>query len=200
MSPEQVRGVAVDKRADIWAFGIVLYEMLTGRQAFAEETISEILAAVLKTDPDWNALPAENTGANAPSSSSLPERDRRRRLRDIGDAVLEIDEAVTAPSPDGELESKSSAWRTAVPWVLASLALIVAAIAVASWLRAPTSTSRPVMRWTASLPHSGSSTAFSFSPDGKASCVRCCFRRVGETLRTRDGSIGSEGAHQRGWH
>ena len=57
MAPEQARGKAVDRRADIWAFGAVLYEMLSGRPAFAGETVSDTLAAVLKTDPDWTALP-----------------------------------------------------------------------------------------------------------------------------------------------
>ena len=59
MSPEQARGVAVDKRTDIWAFGCVLYEMLTGRTAFPGETVSDTLAAVLEREPDWNALPAD---------------------------------------------------------------------------------------------------------------------------------------------
>src|SRR5262249_56342947 len=63
MSPEQARGVVVDKRADIWAFGVVLYEMLTGQSTFAGETISDTLAAVLKTDPDWSALPRETPAA-----------------------------------------------------------------------------------------------------------------------------------------
>ncbi len=70
MSPEQARGAAVDKRADIWAFGVVLFEMLTGRACFAGETVTDVLAAIVKTDPDWSALPADT-----------PPRVRARRKR-----------------------------------------------------------------------------------------------------------------------
>ena len=89
MSPEQARGAAVDKRADIWAFGCVLYEMLTGKQAFHGETTSDILAAVLKEEPDWSRIPARS----AASFATLPgERSETARLRDIGDAMLLLDE------------------------------------------------------------------------------------------------------------
>ena len=85
MAPEQARGKAVDRRADIWAFGVVLYEMLTGRRAFEGDDISDVLAAVLKSDPDWSALPAERR-RRSPAAAALPregsaqaaERDRRR--------------------------------------------------------------------------------------------------------------------------
>src|SRR5712691_10819077 len=105
MSPEQARGVPVDKRADIWAYGVVLYEMLTGREMFSGETVSDALAAVLRADFDWSALPAE---APVPIRRLLRrclERDRKKRLRDIGDALVEIDEALAgapaepAPAP-----------------------------------------------------------------------------------------------------
>src|SRR5207244_2838233 len=85
MSPEQARGRPVDKRTDIWAFGCVLYEMLTGRGAFGGETVSDIVAGVLGPGPDWSALPA---GTPAPVRRLLPrllEEDVKRRLRDIGD-------------------------------------------------------------------------------------------------------------------
>src|SRR5438045_5705682 len=94
MSPEQARGSPVDKRADIWAFGVVLYEMLTGRHSFAGETVSDTLAAVLKTDPDWSVLPAETPKAIRRLLRRALERDRKRRLSDIADARLEIDEAL----------------------------------------------------------------------------------------------------------
>jgi len=98
MAPEQARGKTVDKRADIWAFGVVLYEMLTGRRAFPGDDVSETLASVLKSEPDWSALP----GATPPSVRRLLrrclERDARLRLRDIGDARLEIETALTSPT------------------------------------------------------------------------------------------------------
>ena len=72
MSPEQARGKPVDKRADIWAFGVVLYEMLAGRQAFGGETVSDTLAAVLKSDPDWTVLPARHAGGDPAASATMP--------------------------------------------------------------------------------------------------------------------------------
>ena len=90
MSPEQARGKAVDKRADIWAFGCVLYEMLAGQRAFPGETASDIIAAILGREPDWPALPR----ATPPPISHLLrrclEKDPRRWLRDIGDALAKL--------------------------------------------------------------------------------------------------------------
>ena len=106
MSPEQARGKPVDKRADIWAFGCVLYEILTGRRAFRGETSVDILADVIGRDPDHNLLPA-----NLPSSVHRIIRrclvkDRKGRLRDIGDAGLDISELLAAPvSKRGEQEA-----------------------------------------------------------------------------------------------
>jgi Tol biopolymer transport system component len=92
MSPEQARGKLVDKRADIWAFGALLYEMLTGRRAFEGETVSDTLAAVLKTDPDWSALPAQTPANVRKVLRRCLERDRDRRLHDIADVRIEIEE------------------------------------------------------------------------------------------------------------
>ena len=94
MSPEQARGRAVDKRADIWAFGCVLYEMLTGRTAFAGETVSDTLAAILGREPDWAALPAATPAGRSASAPALPHegreaapaRHRRRTHRASGRA------------------------------------------------------------------------------------------------------------------
>ena len=102
MSPEQARGTAVDKRADIWSFGVVLFEMLTGRITFAGDTISDTLASVLKTDPDWSALPADTPAPIRKLLRRCLERDRKRRLHDIADARLEIDEALTGPSESAD--------------------------------------------------------------------------------------------------
>jgi len=91
MSPEQARGKAVDKRADIWAFGVVLYEMLTGRNLFAGETLSDTIALVLTRDFDWSALPPNTPVSVRRLLARALERDPKRRLRDIGDARAEID-------------------------------------------------------------------------------------------------------------
>ena len=97
MSPEQARGRALDKRADIWAFGVVLYEMLTGKRLFAGETVSDTLAAVLRQDIDWKALPGTTHTAVRQVLRRCLERDLRQRLRDIGDARLDLEEALHAP-------------------------------------------------------------------------------------------------------
>ena len=99
MSPEQARGKAVDKRTDIWAFGTVLYEMLTGRKAFGGETVSDTLAAVLKSDPDWTALPDDTPPGVRRLLRHCLERDPRRRLHDIADARIEMEDRGDAETP-----------------------------------------------------------------------------------------------------
>ena len=106
MAPEQARGEEADQASDIWAFGCVLFEMLTGRRAFEGATMSEILANVLKTQPDWDRLPAETPdGVRRLLRRSL-QKDQRLRFRDMRDARLEIDDVHSAPVPvfpDGAL-------------------------------------------------------------------------------------------------
>jgi len=98
MSPEQARGKTVDKRTDIWAYGCVLYEMLTGRRAFAGETASDSIAAILEREPDWTKLPAAAPAHVQRLLRRCLEKDPNRRLRDIGDARLELDEALSSPA------------------------------------------------------------------------------------------------------
>src|SRR5262249_18746298 len=95
MSPEQARGLPVDKRTDIWAFGCVLYEMLTGRAAFRSETISDTIAAIPEREPDWTALPASVPPTISRLLRRCLEKDTKRRLHDIADARIEIDDALT---------------------------------------------------------------------------------------------------------
>src|SRR5260370_31222113 len=96
MSPEQARGAAADKRSDIWAFGAVFYEMLSGRQAFSGDTVSDTLAAVLRAELDWAALPKDTPAPIKRLLRRCLERDRKRRLADIADARLDIEEAPEA--------------------------------------------------------------------------------------------------------
>ena len=98
MSPEQARGMIVDKRADIWAFGVVLYEMLCGRRLFGGESLTDTLAAVLTKEPEWSALPADTPTAIRKLLRRCLERDRKRRIHDIADAKLEIEEALAGPA------------------------------------------------------------------------------------------------------
>src|SRR5205085_218345 len=95
MAPEQAKGKPADKRSDVWAFGCVLYEMLTGRRAFEGEDVTETLAAILMREPDWTPLPAATPAAIRKLLRRCLARDPRERLRDIGDAGLEIREALT---------------------------------------------------------------------------------------------------------
>src|SRR5215469_3092040 len=98
MSPEQVRGRPVDKRTDIWAFGCVLYELLSGRRAFPGETLQDTIAAVLEREPDWQALPAPIAPQIRKLLRRCLQKDKNLRLRDAGDARIEIHEAFTEPN------------------------------------------------------------------------------------------------------
>src|SRR5262249_11996364 len=113
MSPEQARGSSVDKRTDIWAFGAVLYEMLGGKTVFAGETASDQLSAVLHAEPDWQALPAETPRRIRRLLRRCLERDRKQRLRDIGEARVVIDE------PETEAAMQTAPRR--LPWLIADL-------------------------------------------------------------------------------
>ncbi len=99
MSPEQARGKPVDRRTDIWSFGCVLYECLTGRRAFEGETISDMIARILEREPDWAALPAQTPTKARELLRHCLEKDAKKRLRDIGDARIELEEAVAAGKP-----------------------------------------------------------------------------------------------------
>ncbi len=135
MSPEQARGQEADKRADIWAFGVVVQEMLTGQKLFAGDTVSDTLAAVLRADPDWEELPSGTPRAVRRLLRRCLERDPSRRLHDIADARIEIEDAMQAPEdppadavPIAAVESRSAAQRW-LPW-----ALVVGLVAVVGWL------------------------------------------------------------------
>jgi Tol biopolymer transport system component len=99
MSPEQARGKGLDRRTDIWSFGCVLFEMLTGRTAFGGETISDTLARVLERDVEWDALPPSTPLRIRDLLRRCLQKDPMRRLRDIGDARIQIEDALTAPAP-----------------------------------------------------------------------------------------------------
>ena len=131
MSPEQARGYNVDKRADIWAFGCVLFEMLTGRVAFAGETTSDTIAKILERDPDWSVLPAATPARIRQLLVRCLAKDPKQRLRDIGDARIEMDSADDAlPGVSDETMASSARAKTGttwLPWV--ALAALVAAVA-----------------------------------------------------------------------
>jgi serine/threonine-protein kinase len=173
MSPEQARGKAVDKRADIWAYGVLLFEMLTGRRLFTGETVSDTLAAVLKSDPDWRSLPAGTPAGIRALLLRCLERDARRRLRDIGEARIAIEQALERPQtePPSPLPPAPEArWRRAAPWALSGvLAVMLAAALWAPW-RTRVPAGRPMrlsveLGSDASLDTAGGAAAV-LSPDG----------------------------------
>jgi serine/threonine-protein kinase len=130
MSPEQARGKGVDKRADIWAFGAVLYEMLTGRKTFEGETVSDMLAAVLRADIDWAALPRETPPSVRRVLRRCLDRDPKTRFHDIADARLELDEKLEV-APAAPLAARPP---RRAPWLVA-LAFL-ALVAGFGWWRA----------------------------------------------------------------
>ena len=124
MAPEQARGKTVDRRCDIWSFGAVLFELLSGKRAFPGESVTDTLAMVLKVDPDWNALPA---GTPAPARRLLEcclKKERGQRLQAIGDArlLLVVEPSERAPKPRPF-------------WIAAALAILLAIVAAWGWLR-----------------------------------------------------------------
>lgn len=168
MSPEQARGKPLDKRTDIWAFGCVLYEMLTGCRAFAGEDVSDVLASVLAREPDMTALSA----ATAPPSirrllTRCLRKDRNDRLRDIGDARIEIADALARTDQDAPAVSPAETRgfaRERLAWIAALAAVALAA----AWIvRAPRpAAAAPEIRVDIATPHSTAPQALALSPDG----------------------------------
>jgi Tol biopolymer transport system component len=183
MSPEQARGQAVDKRTDIWAFGCVLYEVLTGRAAFPGQTISDTIAAILEREPDWQALPESLPPSAGRLLQRCLEKDAKRRLRDIGDARNEVDEALAGPGPADLTRQKPAGVtrRTAI----SSLAGAIAGSAATGFFaisRYRGATPRNLTRFAIAMPE-GEVHQISFnkriaiSPDG----TRIAFNTVGQS-------------------
>ena len=134
MSPEQARGKPVDRRADIWAFGVVLIEMLTGRRLFQGETVSDVIVSVLSGPIDLSGLPPNVPSRVREVLTRCLERDQKRRLRDIGEARVALEagsDVVSAPKP-----AHTKPRQTVLPWAIAGVSLAVAAITGALWFRA----------------------------------------------------------------
>ena len=161
MSPEQARGQEADRRSDIWSFGVVLYEMLTGRQLFSGTTVSDTLAAVLKGDLELSAAPA----AVRPVVERCLRREPRRRWQAIGDARIALEEGPpsAAPAPVAPVR------RSAIPWIAVAALAIIAGVALNGWWRAR-SVDQPLTRLSVDLgPEAitGLDLTVAISPDGR---------------------------------
>ena len=138
MSPEQAKGKAVDKRADIWAFGVVLFEMLSGRRLFEGDTISEVLASVLKEQPAWSALPPDTPASVRRLLARCLEKDPRRRLHDIGDARPDLEEAASGESIVAASVARSGVLPIAAGLVMGAIVTALALLlAIPAWRHAP---------------------------------------------------------------
>jgi Tol biopolymer transport system component len=193
MSPEQARGKPIDKRTDIWAFGCVLYEMLTGRLAFSGETVSDSVAAILSREPDWLALPAETPESVRRLLRRSLEKDSKRRVHDIADARIELEETLAQPSASSQLiptdlsapiaaNGAGTRARVRLAWITGSLSVVAIVAALALWrvgmfdrpavnarvyrssIVLPEGTQIPADRSSANLSPAG---RFAVSPDGR---------------------------------
>jgi hypothetical protein len=169
MSPEQARGKPADRRADVWAFGCVLFEMLTSQRAFDGDDTSDVLALVLTKEPDWNALPAGTPPVIRRLLRRCLAKDRRARLSDLGTARLDIDEA-RAPQADGGASEQypSAHGRERLLWITVAILLVstLALAAAAYRARSGTTAPAPEMRLEVATPPDSDMRDFALSPDG----------------------------------
>ena len=164
MSPEQARGRPLDKRTDVWSFGCVIYEILTGRPPFSGETVSDTIARILERQPDWSALPANTPSGLRRLLGRCLEKDRKHRLRDIGDARVDLDDQPTEQS-----QTSDRRFRFAFG-ALGVLLLVALASLVALFIRRdpPASAAEPVRRFSMDLGY----VRPVISPDGRRIAYR----------------------------
>ncbi len=136
MSPEQARGKEVDRRTDVWAFGCVLFEILAGRKVFSGETLSDTIVQVLEHDPDWDALPGSTPSKILDLIRRCLRKDVQRRLRDIGDARIEIEDVLSAPTlasaPQPVVVTHAGS-RPVLRWVIGTAVLTAVVVSIATW-------------------------------------------------------------------
>ena len=174
MSPEQARGQSLDRRTDIWAFGCVLYEMLTGRRPFGGDTISDTLAAILEREPDLTVLPAASPPPIRRLLRRCFEKDRTRRLADMADARLDIDDALSGSDTDAPLALSISRGRERLTWGSSMLLVGLTAAALVAWA------TRPV-----SVPPETTRTILSVAPTSETSDANPLEQRAGAARPTR---------------
>jgi Tol biopolymer transport system component len=197
MSPEQARGRTLDKRTDIWSFGCILYECLTGRQVFRDETVSDTLASIIRSEPDWKALPADTPPKIRDLLRRCLQKDPRRRLHDVADARLEIEEALAGPAEkevSAPLAAPAPPAKKAAPiWI--ALGLLAGALGGAilsrAWAPVARRESPAAIRSAITLPADTQlrvaylRPSMAFSPDGRRLVFRAVKGRVNQ-LYLRD--------------
>jgi Tol biopolymer transport system component len=174
MSPEQARGKEVDKRTDIWAFGCVLYELLTARRAFHGDTFTDILATILEREPNWQAVPPTTPAKIQVLVRRCLQKDSQRRLRDLGDARIEIEETLTASAmarPERNVTTIAGLARRPHNLALTMVggALVVTAVIAGLWLFRSKSSPSPAVHqeWVQLTDFADSAVAPALSPDGR---------------------------------
>jgi serine/threonine protein kinase/Tol biopolymer transport system component len=158
MSPEQARGKPLDRRTDVWSFGCLLYEMLTGKNSFGGDTVSDTIARIIEREPDWHALPEQTPQGVRQVLRRCLQKDPQRRLHDIADARLEIEETLASPLPGMPAaappapESRPVWWRSATLWI--SIMIGAAGIGFGIWTlrHTPPSAHGPLVRFSVTLP------------------------------------------------
>ena len=173
MSPEQAKGREADKRSDIWAFGCVLYEMLTGARAFPGDEMMETLASAVRAEPDWHALPAHTPSKIRTLVFRCLQKDMKKRTRDAGDIVIELDEALAAPAMSTAARPTTTPILSRRSLLLGLTALVLGGVitGLADWRLKPASAAA-VNRFTVVLPPGQrlaglAQAAIAFSPDGR---------------------------------
>jgi serine/threonine-protein kinase len=180
MSPEQARGKEIDARADIWAFGCLVYEALTGRQAFRGETVTEVLASILEREPDWAELPSATPAPVLALLKRCLRKDPQRRLRDIGDARIEIEDWLAAPAQEDPARKQTAVTRRTAISGLSGATVGAAAMGVFAISRYRGAVPRHLTRFSIAMPegefHRASfNRRVAISPDG----TRIAFNTAG---------------------
>jgi len=198
MSPEQAKAKVVDRRADIWAFGCVLYEMLTGKMAFSGETVTDTLAAIIKEEPDWSQLPAATPTRVRVLLQRCLQKDPKQRLRDIGDARISLDEVISGvsePSTTKTANIPAPSWHRSLPWVLFGATAIALGALVAGLKFAPAKPAPgELMRLEIPTPQETGDIVFALSPDGRELAFTA--RDAGGVLRLWVRPLNSLNAHE----
>ena len=169
MSPEQARGKAVDRRADIWAFGVVVLEMMTARRVFEGETVSDTLASVIKSEPDWNSLPSDTPRPIVTLLRRCLDKNPRTRLRDIGEARIIIDRVLRGETEYGSDAAAAAPPSTRTPMIMIIAAILVAAVVgAATWFLKPSAPEPPLRKFGLVVESEEGQSPFDplISPDG----------------------------------